>query len=90
MHVIAWLLLHRAIIAGELDPAAAGESHNRLGASPEGDAALRAALPDGAQRLIDASLDLHRRAAILDTTADQSVSAEHPVHGLLARLHATL
>jgi regulator of CtrA degradation len=90
MHVIAWLLMSRAIAAGELPPSAALAEHNRLGPSPDCDPAVHAALPVGAQRLIDASIRLHQRVAQLDAIADQAPPVQHPVHGMMARLASAL
>src|SRR3712207_2359837 len=41
MHVIAWLLTQRAVAAGELTRAQAGESERRLGEAPLSDKALQ-------------------------------------------------
>ena len=90
MHVIAWLLMQRAISVGELPPSAAFVEHNRLGPSPECDPAVRDRLPVGAQRLIDGSIRLYQRVAQLDAAADALPPANHPVHGMIARLAAAL
>lgn len=90
MHVIAWLLMQRAISVGELPPSAAFAEHNRLGPSPECDPAVRASLPVGAQRLIDASIRLHQRVAQLDAAVDAAPPAQHPVHDMMARLASAL
>ena len=77
MHVIAWLLMRRALRAGELPPEAAASEHNRLGASPDCDLAIVAQLPEPAQRLIGSSLRLHDRVAQLEQSllAPASVAA---------------
>ncbi len=90
MHVIAWLLMQRAISVGELPPSAALAEHNRLGPSPECDSAVRDQLPVGAQRLIDASIRLHQRVAQLDAAVDAAPPAQHPVHNMMARLARAL
>ncbi len=90
MHIIAWLLMRRAIAAGELPPVAALADHNRLGPSPPCDPAVRAALPAGARALIDQSIALHARVAALDAGADAAPPAQHPVHSMVARLNAAL
>lgn len=90
MHVIAWLLMQRAISVGELPPSAALAEHNRLGPSPECDPAVRDRLPVGAQRLIDASIRLHQRVAQLDAAVDAAPPAQHPVHNMMARLVSAL
>jgi regulator of CtrA degradation len=90
MHVIAWLLMQRAISVGELPPSAALAEHNRLGPSPECDPVVRDRLPVGAQRLIDASIRLHQRVAQLDAAVDAAPPAQHPVHDMMARLALAL
>ena len=90
MHVIAWLLMQRAIAVGELPPSAAFAEHNRLGPSPDCDPAVRDRLPVGAQRLIDASIRLHQRVAQLEAAADAIPPAHHPVHSMMARLARSL
>ncbi|MEQ1510216.1 MAG: DUF1465 family protein [Sphingopyxis sp.] len=90
MHIIAWLLLHRAISAGEIDKSTAHQAKNRLGPSPKGDVFLRAALPQDAQRLIEASERLHARVAQMDL-AFGAVGDENrwPVNAMIGRLQAT-
>ncbi len=91
MHIIAWLLLQRAISAGELSPMAAQDDHNRLGPSPDCDPLVHKDLPPGAQRLIDASLHLHARVAKVE--AGMSATGQpggHPVHAMLERLSASI
>lgn len=91
MHIIAWLLLQRAIAAGELSPLAAHEEHNRLGPSPECDMVVHRALPPGAQRLIDASLHLHARVAKVEAGLIEGVAQDnHPVHAMFDRLAAAV
>lgn len=91
MHVIAWLLLQRAIAAGEVAASVSLEPTNRLGPSPAGDLTLRDQLPAEAQRLIDASESLYRRVAQLDCALDQPAGAGvAPVHALFDRLQQTL
>lgn len=90
MHVIAWLLMQKAIAAGELPPQAAFAPHNRLGPSPDCDAGVRSRLPEGAQRLIDASIRLHQRVAQMDAAADAPLPIDHPVHRMIERLASAL
>jgi regulator of CtrA degradation len=72
MHVIAWLLTHRAVEAGELRPTDALDPSRRLGEAPVSAAKCIAMLPPRAAALIEASADLHRRVARLDAAqADQ-------------------
>ncbi|WP_322963548.1 DUF1465 family protein [Sphingomonas fuzhouensis] len=86
MHVIAWVLTQRAVEAGEMRWADARHPVRRLGRSPETDDAQLGALPDHAQRLTQASLDLHRRVERLDELADAAVPVGSPVQALQARL----
>ena len=89
MHIIAWLLLQRAIAAGELPPSASGDPANRLGPSPDCDPLVLRALPRGAQGLIDASLRLYARVAQVETGLLASpTDGDHPVHMMLGRLTA--
>lgn len=91
MHIIAWLLTQRAIDVGEMKPREALDPSRRLGMAPVSDPAALAVLPVGAQRLIAASNDLHRRVARLDDTqADQTGLVESPVHSLRSRLARAL
>ncbi len=91
MHIIAWLLLQRAITAGEVDPKVASEARNRIGISPPGDAALRAQMPVEAQRLIAASERLHQRVAQLDAGLDKTNGIARPVVlEMLGRLQSAL
>lgn len=90
MHIIAWLLLHRAIRAGEVDESAARQAKNRLGPSPVGDAHLKAALPIDAQRLIEASERLHARVAKMDAAFDRDGDeGVRPVNAMIGRLQAS-
>ena len=66
MHVIAWLLTQRAVAAGELQERDALDPSRRLGASPLTEEAVFDTMPEAAQQLIAASLDLHRRVARLE------------------------
>lgn len=87
MHVIAWLLTQRAVDAGEMAPRDALDPSRRLGPAPKSDPGTVAAMPETAQGLIAASLDLHRRVERLDQIqADEVVAAESPVRSLQQRL----
>lgn len=86
MHVIAWVLTQRAVQAGEMNWDEARQPVRRLGASPDTDEVQLALLPEAAQALTQASLDLHRRVERLDTLADTDPSATSPVLALQARL----
>lgn len=89
MHVIAWLLMRRALRAGELPPEAAASEHNRLGPSPDCDRAILAQLPEPAQRLIDTSLRLHDRVAQLEQALlETTPPLVPPVHAMLDQLRS--
>jgi regulator of CtrA degradation len=88
MHVIAWLLTQRAVIAGELRAADALDPSRRLGSGPETEDTTIAQLPDGAKILVVASIDLHRRVARFDATQSAAVLDESPVRSLQERLVA--
>lgn len=78
MHIIAWLLLQRAIASGELAADAALLPANRLGPSPHIDDALVAQLPMAAQRLIGQSSDLYRRVANLENAMVATDASSEP------------
>ena len=89
MHVIAWLLTQRAVAAGELSRAEAGESDRRLGAASDSDAALLLRLPHVAIELIRASEELYERVRRLDSGAFAGPAAS-PARSLLSRLERSL
>ena len=86
MHVIAWLLTQRAVAAGELRPREALDPARRLGTAPLSDAEALATMPVGARRLIDASIDLHRRVARLDAAQEFDMVAVSPARSMQQRL----
>lgn len=96
MHVIAWLLVRRAVAAGELTPAEALTANRRLSDEIGSDDDVLSNLPDEARHLVEASRALFRRAAILDRAlaGEGAIGAAEapgsPVramqHDLLARL----
>ncbi len=90
MHIIAWLLLQRAIMAGELPADAAYRPTNRLGESPASDTATLGRLPPRAQELAAASERLHARVAQLDAAQSQSPVQIDPVGAMLSRLEQAL
>ena len=91
MHIIAWLLLQRAIALGEVPCSAAQEAANRLGPSPTSDLQLRGGLPAEACRLIETSERLHARVARMDAAMDMPVrAAAQTVHTMLGRLQSAL
>lgn len=87
MHSIAWLLTQRAVAAGEIAPGDARHPSRRLGEAPVTDPAALDAMPVGAQDLIAASIDLHRRIARLDAMQDEDVGVPvSPARTMLDRL----
>lgn len=91
MHIIAWLLLQRAIASGELPQAAGDDTADRLGPSPQLDLAVLERLPPDAQRLIDASVSLYGRVALLEQTVrGELMPRPTPVAQMMARLQAAL
>ena len=93
MHIIAWLLLQRAAHAHEIGVDVALAERNRLGVSPVCDAELCARFPDGAQRLVRASVHLYERvrSAELHWRGEAAIDAAPPaVHAMLADLEARI
>lgn len=95
MHSIAWLLVQRAVLCGELSESARLEDQYQLGEAQDTDAALRATLPAEMEGLILVSEDLYHRVARLEERlierANQGLSAPpSPAHDLLSRLERSL
>ncbi|MEG3177469.1 DUF1465 family protein [Sphingomonas sp. RB3P16] len=87
MHIIAWLLTQRAVDAGEMGPGDALDPSRRLGAAPVSDHSALAQMPETARTLITASIDLHRRVAMLDQAQAERISTfDSPVRSLHQRL----
>ncbi|BCA61677.1 hypothetical protein HMP09_0911 [Sphingomonas sp. HMP9] len=86
MHVIAWLLTQRAVQSGELRARDALDPERRLGDAPTTDAALLAMLPARARDLIGASMDLHRRVALMDEAQGRPAVIASPVRTLHKRI----
>ncbi len=86
MHVIAWLLTQRAVIAGELTLRQALQEQRRLGTAPVSEAAVLDTLPEQARGMILASIDLHRRVARLDEAQEVQTPVASPARTMLDRL----
>lgn len=86
MHVIAWLLTQRAVIAGEMTQMQALEPSRRLGDAPVTEPVALAALPEQARAMIAGSIDLHRRVARLDAAQASGERAPSPARTMLDRL----
>ena len=90
MHVIAWLLTQRAVTAGELSRAQAGESERRLGPAPLSDEPLLPRLPPAAVELIRATEELYERVRRLDEGSFGEPPTGSPARSLLNRLERSL
>ena len=90
MHVIAWLLTQRAVAAGELSRAQAGEAERRLGEAGRTDADLLAKLPEAAAELIRLSEELYARVRRLDAGSFEGGTPGSPARSLLNRLERSL
>ena len=86
MHIIAWLLTQRAVIAGELSLSQALDGSRRLGSAPVSDGTIVAGLPDQARSMIAASVDLHRRVGRLDEAQERQMLIPSPARSMLDRL----
>lgn len=86
MHVIAWLLTQRAVIAGEICSAEALDPSRRLGEGPATEKETFVLLPDSAKVLVAASIDLHARVARFDQTQAGPTLAVSPVQVMQQRL----
>ena len=90
MHVIAWLLTQRAVAAGELSRAQAGEAERRLGEAPQTDRDLFTRLPEAAADLVRASEELYDRVNRIDAGHFSEEPAGSPARSLLSRLQRSL
>ena len=86
MHVIAWLLTQRAVAAGEIRARDALDPSRRLGAAPVSERGALADMPPGARRLIEASIDLHRRVARMDRAQEVQMVSISPARSMQQRL----
>lgn len=85
MHIIAWLLSQRSFQSGQKGDGD-GLQPLQLGAPTHSDAATVAALPEGAQKRIAASLDLYARVARLDAELRSDAAPESPARALMNQL----
>jgi regulator of CtrA degradation len=88
MHVIAWLLTQRAVAAGEMPSRDALHPSRRLGTAPASDEAAIAAMPAAARQLVEASADLYRRVARIDTAQAEPPIATSPARRMLDKLQS--
>src|SRR5213082_2730939 len=78
MHIVAWLLTQRAIESGEIPGRDGRRAERRLGHAQETDAAVVAALPPSAQRLINSGAHLCARRKGLDEGGLESDVPQSP------------
>lgn len=88
MHVIAWLLMRRAVEGGEVVPGSMGAPSCRLGDAPASDPAALVMLPERARALILASCDLYERVARLDDGLVPGAAPASPALQLFGRLES--
>lgn len=89
MHIVSWLLSHRAAQGGEPGFLAASQPR-RLGAAIASDDALVGRLPDSARKLVEASEELYARVRRLDEGGAAMAAAPSPARTLLNRLERSL
>ncbi len=95
MQAIAWLLVQRAVLCGELPEAVRLDPPYQLGAAQGTDARLRATLPEEMEGLILVSEDLYYRVARLEEQLierlNQGLAARtSPARDLLGHLERSL
>jgi regulator of CtrA degradation len=95
MHSIAWLLVQRAVLCGELPESARLEDKYQLGAAQHTDPLVRAKLSPEMEGLILISEDLYNRVARLEVQLIERAnyglaSAICPARDLLVRLESSL
>jgi regulator of CtrA degradation len=88
MHIVAWLLTQRAIESGEIPLSGGRRPERRLGHAQDSDAAVVVQLPEAAQRLIGASVDLYARIQRIDE--GNLDPPQSPARALMGRLERGL
>ena len=87
MQVIAWLILRKALHAGELPENAGLADNRRLGPAPALDAATLVHMPEQARRLLMSGEDLYQRVRRLDEGIEVPAANDvSPARSLLQRL----
>lgn len=86
MHVIAWLLVRRAVDAGELTEREAGDPQRRLADPTPSDTAVLGAMPSPARRLVMAGIDLYERVGRFADGIESPVTLSSPARALMQRL----
>jgi regulator of CtrA degradation len=97
MHVISWLLVRKAVFAGEMSADAASTPERRLGRAtptPIDDKVRLGKLPRGTLTLIKQSQALYERLLRLDAQLNQNLPnamlEESPARALIRRLEGSL
>ncbi len=90
MHIVAWLLTQRAIESGDIPQRGGHRVERRLGHAQDSDPAVIAILPDSAQKLIGASIDLYARVKRIDEGGLASEHGHSPARALMGRLERGL
>ncbi len=90
MHIVAWLLTQRAIESGDLHSAHQPRPERRIGKATDSDPLVIGQLPEAAQRLITASVDLYARVKRLDDGGGDDSPAQSPARALMGRLERDL
>ena len=90
MHIVAWLLTQRAIESGEIPMRDGRRRETRVGHAQESDPAVVVQLPEAAQRLITASVDLYARIKRIDDGNVETQVPQSPARALMGRLERGL
>lgn len=90
MHVVAWLLVRRAVDHGEISAAEARQPARRLGMAADTEDSLIANLPARAAEIVAASSDLYARVKRLDEELDRAGPMPSPARSLIDRLERSL
>ena len=90
MHIVAWLLTQKAVESGEIRSADGKRPERRLGHANDSDAQVVVQLPESAQKLINASVDLYSRIQRLDEGQLIDEPAPSPARALMGRLERDL
>lgn len=91
MHIVSWLLVRKAVEAGELSITDGTQPERRLGRAGESDDPVRlAGLPAGARDIIERSRDLYDRVSRLDAQLGGSEADGAGARALLDRLRSSL
>jgi regulator of CtrA degradation len=90
MHIVAWLLTQKAVESGEIMSPDGRRPERRLGKASDSDSAVVEQLPDSAQKLVNASVDLYARIKRLDEGQMLDEPAASPARALMGRLERDL